>query len=68
MCNKGTQSLELVCCYKHVYFNPFVPRSTLLGQFYDFPFSCHRINPKGSILCSFLFVNFGANFFQKSRQ
>jgi hypothetical protein len=48
--------------------NPFVPRSTLLGRFHDFPFFCHRIDPKGSILCSFLFVNFGANFFQKSRQ
>jgi hypothetical protein len=27
-----------------------VPRSTLLGRFYDFPFFCHRINPKGLIL------------------
>jgi hypothetical protein len=46
-----------------VYINPFVPRSTLLGRFYDFPFFCHRINPKGSILCSFLFVNLGVNWY-----
>jgi hypothetical protein len=38
------------------FINPSVPRSTLLGRFYDFPFFCHRIDPKGSILCSFLFV------------